>query len=105
MRFALLYAALCAPTVLAFPWMTPEGMDNLLNHPEARREIDRRLKEESQSHNSRQLGTGLLDGIGSFLNGTLGAVLDNVLGLIPTSQSVSGLQRFPEGTWLLYLLM
>lgn len=104
MRFSLFYAALYAPSALAFPWMTPEGMGNLLNHPEARQEINRRLKEldrrgpeQSQSHASRQLGTGLLDGVGTLLDGTLGAILDNVLGLIPTPESVNGLKKFPEG--------
>ena len=110
MRFTVLCVALCAPSALAFPWVTPEGMKNLLNHPEARREISRRLKEldnrvpeQSQHHEIRQLGTGLLDGIGSLLNGTLEAILDNVLGLIPTPGSVNGLKRFPEGIWLLYI--
>lgn len=110
MRVILFYIALWAPSVLAFPWMTPEGMDNLLNHPEARQEINRRLKEvgrqapeQSQHHEARQLGTGLLDGVGTLIGGTLEAVLDNVLGLIPTSGSVNGLQRFPEGISQLYV--
>lgn len=104
MRSSLFYAALCAPSALAFPWMTPEGMGNLLNHPEARQEINRRLEEldrrvpeEVEHHEARQLGTGLLGGVGTSLGGTLGAVVDNVLGLIPSSESVNGLQRFPEG--------
>ncbi|POS81345.1 hypothetical protein DHEL01_v200275 [Diaporthe helianthi] len=76
--------------------MTPEGMENLLNHPEARREINRRLHElhnrvpeQPQHHDSRQLGTGLI-------GGTVDAIFDNVLGLIPTSESVKDLKRFPE---------
>lgn len=84
--------------------MTPEGMNTLLNHPEARQEIDRRLKgldrrvpEQTEDHEARQLGTGLVGGVSSLLGGTLGAILDNVLGLIPTSESVNGLKRFPEG--------
>lgn len=104
MKLSLFYAALCAPSALAFPWMTPEGMNNLLNHPEARQEINRRLNEldrrgpeETDHHETRQLGTGLIGGVGSLLGGTLGAILDNVLGLIPTSESVNGLKRFPEG--------
>lgn len=110
MRFSLLYCALCASSVLAFPWMTSEGMNNLLNHPEARREINRRLKEpdnqvpeQSQDHEARKLGTGLLDGIGDLLGGPLGAILDNLLGWIPTAESVNGLKKFPEGTWLRYI--
>lgn len=104
MHFILFYLALWAPAVLAFPWMTPEGMGNLLNHPEAREEINRRLKEfgrqapeQSQHHEARQLGTGLLGGVGTLVGGTVSAILDNVLGLIPTSESVNGLIRFPEG--------
>lgn len=104
MHFILFYLALWAPSVLAFPWMTPEGMNNLLNHPEARQEIDRRLKEfgrqapeQSQHHEARQLGTGLLGGVSTLIGGTIEAILDNVLGLIPTSGSVNGLKRFPEG--------
>lgn len=104
MRSSLFYAALGAPSALAFPWMTPEGMGNLLNHPEARQEInrrlgklDRRVPDQPQHHESRQLGTGLLSGVGTLIGGTLEAVLDNVLGLIPTAESVNGLKRFPEG--------
>lgn len=105
MHFFFLYAALWAPFALAFPWMTPEGMGNLLNHPEARQEINRRMEEhfgrrvpeQSQHRETRQLGTGLLDGVVTLLGGTLEAILDNVLGLIPTSDSVNGLRRFPEG--------
>lgn len=105
MHFYLLFAALSAHYALAFPWMTPEGMDNLLNHPEARQEINRRLQEldnrapeETQRHEARLLGTGgLLGGIGDLVGGTVDAVLDNVLGLIPTVKVVKGLKRFPEG--------
>ncbi|KAJ0107209.1 hypothetical protein J7T55_007579 [Diaporthe amygdali] len=106
MRSSLFYAALCASPAIAFPWMTPEGMNTLLNHPEARQEIDRRLKElerrvpeQTEDHEARQLGTGVVGGVGSLLGGTLGAILDNVLGLIPTSESVNGLKRFPEANY------
>lgn len=110
MHFILFCLALWAPFVSAFPWMTPEGMSNLLNHPEARQEINRRLKEvgrqapeQPQHHEARQLGTGLLEGVGTLIGGTLEAILDNVLGLIPTSESVNGLKRFPEGMSQLYV--
>ena len=93
MRFAFALACLSAPSALAFPWMAPEGMAALLNHPEARQEIDRRLKE----HEKRQLGTGAVSGAVKLLGGTLDAVLDNVLGLIPTNKAVQGLTKFPEG--------
>lgn len=72
-------------------------MDALLRHPEARREIERRLEElRTGKVEERQLG-GIVGSLGSLLGGTLGAVLDNVLGLIPTAAAVKGLQRFPEG--------
>lgn len=110
MHFILFCLALWAPFVSAFPWMTPEGMSNLLDHPEARQEINRRLKEvgrqapeQPQHHEARQLGTGLLEGVGTLIGGTLEAILDNVLGLIPTSESVNGLKRFPEGMSQLYV--
>ncbi|KAH6647095.1 hypothetical protein BKA67DRAFT_525275 [Truncatella angustata] len=97
MRFSLLVGTLCAPSALAFPWMTPEGMEALLNHPEARQEIDRRLTGfRSGETEKRQLGTGLVSGVTSLLGGTLEAVVDNVLGLIPTNAAVEGLQKFPE---------
>ncbi|KAK9419456.1 hypothetical protein SUNI508_07431 [Seiridium unicorne] len=97
MRASLLAAAFCAPSVLAFPWMTPEGMEALLKHPEARQEIDRRLKQSQTGETEkRQLGTGVLSGVTTLLGGTLEAVVDNVLGLIPTSEAVEGLQKFPE---------
>lgn len=100
MRSSLLVAALCAPSALAFPWMTPEGMEALLRHPEARQEIDRRLNHyQAGETEKRQLGTGLLSGVVTLLGGTLEAVVDNVLGLIPTSEAVEGLQKFPEGAF------
>jgi hypothetical protein len=82
--------------------MSPEGMEGLLNHPEARQEIEKRLREyqsgkKVERNDPRQLGTGLIGGVVSLLGGTLEAVLDNVLGLIPTNEAVEGLQRFPEG--------
>ena len=103
MRFSLFAAALCAPSALSFPWLAPEGMDALMNHPEARAEIDRRLREhqagqvqQEKGHESRQLKTGLVGGVVSLLGGTVEAVLDNVAGLIPTNKAVKGLQKFPE---------
>lgn len=105
MRSSLVLAALAAPAALAFPWMAPNGMEALLNHPEARKEIDRRLKEyksgekpaPNKQHQPRQLGTGLVSGVVTLLGGTLEAVVDNVVGLIPTDDAVDGLTRFPEG--------
>ena len=76
-------------------------MEALLNHPEARAEIKRRLAEHATIETSkaevRQLNTGLVGGLVTLLDGTLSAVLDNVLGLIPTNDAVKGLQKFPEG--------
>ncbi|KAF2137042.1 uncharacterized protein K452DRAFT_115437 [Aplosporella prunicola CBS 121167] len=106
MRSSLLLAAVCAPSALAFPWMTPEGMEALLKHPEARAAIDQKLKahhrddaasELKKRHEPRQLGTGLLGGVVSLLGGSVEAVVDNLLGLIPTDKAVDGLTRFPEG--------
>ncbi|KAF5254691.1 hypothetical protein FANTH_624 [Fusarium anthophilum] len=103
MRFSVVVATLCAPSALSFPWLAPEGLDALLNHPEARAEIDRRLKEhqvgqEEKSHEPRQLKTGVVGGVVSLLGGTVEAVVDNVLGLIPTNKAVNGLQKFPEAS-------
>ncbi|KAF5555876.1 cercosporin resistance protein [Fusarium mexicanum] len=103
MHFSIIVAALCAPSALSFPWLAPEGLDALLNHPEARAEIDRRLKEhqvsqEEKSHEPRQLQTGVVGGVVSLLGGTVEAVVDNVLGLIPTNKAVKGLQKFPEAS-------
>ncbi|EXL45798.1 hypothetical protein FOCG_13154 [Fusarium oxysporum f. sp. radicis-lycopersici 26381] len=103
MRFSVVVAALCAPSALSFPWLAPEGLDALLNHPEARAEIDRRLKEHQvdqaeKSHEPRQLKTGVVGGVVSLLGGTVEAVVDNVLGLIPTNKAVKGLQKFPESS-------
>jgi hypothetical protein len=105
---SLVCYALCAPPILAFPWMTPEGFNNLLNHPEARQEINRRLKQvdkhqtsgHPQDHEARQLVAGLLDSVLDLLGGTVGALLDNLFGWVPTAQSVSGLKRFPEGIYV-----
>ncbi|ETS73157.1 hypothetical protein PFICI_15102 [Pestalotiopsis fici W106-1] len=97
MRISTVIVALSAPHALAFPWLTPDGMNALLNHPEARQEIDRRLEEyRSGKAKERDLIGGIVGGLGSLLGGTLQAVLDNVLGLIPTSEAVKGLQRFPQ---------
>ncbi|KAF4495368.1 cercosporin resistance [Fusarium agapanthi] len=101
MRFYVIVAALCAPSALSFPWLGPEGLDALLNHPEARAEIDRRLKEhpvskEEKSNEPRQLKTGIAGRVVSLLGGTVEAAIDNVLGLIPTNKAVKGLQKFPE---------
>ncbi|KAF5646412.1 apo9 cpo9 [Fusarium tjaetaba] len=103
MRFSAVAAALCVPSVLSFPWLAPEGLDALLNHPEARAEIDRRLKEhqvsqEEKDHEPHQLKTGVVGGVVSLLGGTVEAVVDNVLGLIPTNKAVKGLQKFPEAS-------
>jgi hypothetical protein len=102
MRFAtLLLAASTAPSVLPFPWLKPEGLDALLSHPEAQQEIKRRLEARDEVKSGRlgerQLGTGLLSGVVTLLDGTLKAVLDPVLGLIPTNDAVKGLKKFPEG--------
>lgn len=100
MRASLLLAAIAAPSALAFPWMTPEGMEALMNHPEARKEIQRRLEEQAAGKvlpREPQLGTGLIPGLVDLIGGTLKAVLDPVLGLIPTNDAVKGLKKFPEG--------
>lgn len=103
MRTSLLLAALAAPSALAFPWMTPEGMEALMNHPGARAEIQRRLEQHEAEKTGKitprdpQLGTGLIPGLVDLLGGTLKAVLDPVLGLIPTNDKVKGLKKFPEG--------
>ncbi|KAB5585891.1 hypothetical protein GE09DRAFT_944315 [Coniochaeta sp. 2T2.1] len=100
MRSSLLVAALAAPSALAFPWMTPEGLEALMNHPDAQPAIKRKLAEyeaaTSGKVEARQLGTGLVPGLVSLLGGTLQAVYDNVVGLIPTNDAVKGLKKFPE---------
>lgn len=102
MRCSLLVAAVATPSALAFPWMTPEGLDALMKHPEAQKEIKRKLTEYEAAKpgkvEARQLGTGLVPGLVTLLGGTLTAIYDNVLGLIPTNDAVKGLKRFPERT-------
>lgn len=101
MRFSLIFA-LAAHSALAFPWLRPEGMVALLNHPEARAEMVRRLEEhqgaQEGQHVRHQLNTGLLNGVVALLDGTLKAVVDPILGLIPTDDAVKGLRKFPECT-------
>ncbi|KAF2676846.1 hypothetical protein K458DRAFT_379372 [Lentithecium fluviatile CBS 122367] len=103
MRSSLIYASLAAYTALAFPWLRPEGLDALLNHPEARHEIKRRLEEHERTQSdqiaSRQLSTGLVNGVVTLLGGTLKAVVDPILGLIPTNDAVKGLKKFPEANY------
>lgn len=100
MRASLLLPTLVLPTALAFPWLKPEGLEVLLNHPEAQREIERRLQQrDAAQEEPRQLGTGLIPGVVDLLGGTVKATLDSVLGLIPTKDSVNGLKKFPEGKW------
>lgn len=101
MRFGIIVTVLYAPSALSFPWLAPGGMDALLNHPETRQEIDRRLKQ----HEKRELDLGVGKGVISLLGGTLEAVVDNVLGLIPTNKAVQGLQKFPERMFLLPSLL
>lgn len=105
MRLTFFVTALCAPSALSFPWLAPEGMDALLDHPEARAEIDRRLQEwqagrvqEKKQPEARAIKTGIVGGVVSLLGGTVEAVVDNVLGLIPTNKAVKGLQKFPEAS-------
>jgi hypothetical protein len=99
MRASIILAAFAVPTALAFPWLTPEGVEALFNHPEARTEIQRRLERRDVARElPRQLGTGIVPGVIDLLGGTVKATLDPILGLIPTSNSVKGLKRFPEGT-------
>jgi hypothetical protein len=96
MRSSLFLTALAAPTALAFPWLKPEGLEALFNHPEAQAEIRRQL-EGRNAEEPRQLGTGLIPGVIDLLGGTVKATLDPILGLIPTKDSVKGLKKFPEG--------
>ena len=98
MRSSLVLTALAAPTALAFPWLKPEGLEALFNHPEAQAEVLRRLEHrEAAQEEPRQLGTGLIPGVIELLGGTVKATLDPILGLIPTKDSVNGLKKFPEG--------
>ncbi|KAF1966690.1 hypothetical protein BU23DRAFT_592995 [Bimuria novae-zelandiae CBS 107.79] len=103
MRTSLILVACVASSAYAFPWLRPEGMEALLNHPEAQAEIRKRLIEhetkQSIKHEARQLNTGLVGGLVTLLDGTLSAVLDNVLGLIPTNDAVKGLKKFPEAKY------
>lgn len=94
MRTSFVLAALAGQSaVLAFPWMHEDGLHALLNHPEARAEIQRRLEQ----HHTEKRDTGIIEGVTSLLGGTLTAVVDSVLGLLPTDDAVDGLTRFPEG--------
>jgi hypothetical protein len=101
MRSSTVCVAFLASFACSFPWLKPEGIEALLNHPEAQAEITKRLTEHEAIHanqrETRQLNTGLVGGLVTLLDGTLSAVLDNVLGLIPTNEAVKGLKRFPEG--------
>ena len=101
MRSSIILVALTAPATLAFPWLRPEGVEALLDHPEARAEINRRLQDRNAAQKEpRQLRTGLIPGLLDLLGGTLEATLDPLLGIIPTKDSVNGLKRFPEGQYL-----
>jgi hypothetical protein len=101
MRASLLVASFALPTTFAFPWLRPEGIEALFNHPEAQAEVRRRLQaRDAAQEEPRQLGTGLVPGIFDLLGGSVKATLDPILGLIPTQASVNGLKRFPEGTCL-----
>jgi hypothetical protein len=97
MRASLLLGAAVAPVALSFPWLRPEGLEALMNHPEAQAEIRRRLEQrDAVQAEPRQLGTGLIPGLVDLIGGTLKAVLDPVLGLIPTNDAVKGSKKFPE---------
>jgi len=100
MRLSLAIAAAAAPSALCFPWMKPEGLGALMNHPEAREAIERRLTEYRTGGETkvapRQANSGATNGVVTLLNGTLSAVADNLLGLIPTNDAVKGLKKFPE---------
>jgi hypothetical protein len=104
MRFTLMLAALAAPSALAFPWLRPEGLEALMSHPEAQKEIKRKLQEyedvQAGKVAPRQLSTGLIPGLVTLLGGSLQAVYDNVIGLIPTNDAVNGLKKFPERTFI-----
>ncbi|ROW05749.1 hypothetical protein VMCG_05188 [Cytospora schulzeri] len=94
MKSSTVLAALAGPSaVLAFPWMHEDGLHALLNHPEARAEIQRRLEQ----HDAEK--RGIVEGVTTLLGGTLTAVVDSVLGLLPTDDSVNGLMRFPEAEY------
>ncbi|ROW15066.1 hypothetical protein VPNG_03456 [Cytospora leucostoma] len=96
MKISVVLAALAGQSaVLAFPWMKEEGLHALLNHPEARAEIQRRLDQ----HNAEKRDAGIIEGVTSLLSGTLEAVVDSVVGLIPTDDAVNGLKRFPEAAY------
>ncbi|CAE7194154.1 hypothetical protein P3342_009585 [Pyrenophora teres f. teres] len=100
MRSSIVLVALAAPTALAFPWLRPEGVEALLNHPEAQAEINRRLQiRNAAQEEPRQLLTGLIPGLVDLLGGTLKATLDPIFGLVPTKDSINGLKRFPEANY------
>jgi hypothetical protein len=99
MRTSFLLSTFIAPATLAFPWLRPEALETLFNHPDAQAEIRNRLEgRDASQEEPRQLGTGLIPGITDLLGGTIKGTLDPILGLIPTSDSVNGLKKFPEGT-------
>lgn len=74
-----------------------------MKHPSAQEEVKRKLAEyeagKADNIEARQVGTGLVPGVVSLLGGTPTAVYDNVLGLIPTGDSVKGLKKFPEAEY------
>ena len=86
MRVSVALKAVAVPTALAFPWLTPDGVEALFNHPEARPEIQRRLEgRDAAEEQPCYLGTGLVPGVVDLLAGTVKATLDPTLDLIPTS--------------------
>ncbi|KAF2837283.1 hypothetical protein M501DRAFT_938097 [Patellaria atrata CBS 101060] len=99
MRLALFTALFAAQSALAFPWLRKEGFDALFNHPEARKVLKGTLEEYHAGQSGkvkRQVNTGVGNGVITLLGGSVQAVLDNVLGLIPTNDAVRGLKKFPE---------
>ncbi|KAF1828508.1 hypothetical protein BDW02DRAFT_603355 [Decorospora gaudefroyi] len=97
MRSSFLLTVFAVPITLAFPWLRPEGLEALFNHPEAQAEIRGRLLDRDATHKERcQLETGLVPGVIDLLGDTVRATFDPILGLIPQNDSVSGLKRFPE---------
>jgi hypothetical protein len=99
MRAALLFATAVVPITLAFPWLRLEGIEALLNHPEAQAEIRGRPQTRNAAYKERhQLGTGAVSGLADLLGGSLKATLDPVMGLLPLPGLMSGSKKFPEGT-------